>query len=180
MEFLFHPTIEGLVEIVPKVFHDERGFFLESYSQKQFLVNGLTMQFVQDNQSFSKKRVLRGLHLQKKPFAQGKLVRVVKGKCLDVVVDIRKNSPTFGQWASYVLDDQKHNLLYVPEGFAHGFATFEDTIFHYKCTNFYDKASESGIIWNDSTLNIDWQVENPIVSAKDQELPTFNEFLALL
>jgi dTDP-4-dehydrorhamnose 3,5-epimerase len=179
MEFRFS-HIEGLVEIFPRVFHDERGFFFESYSKKNFEANGVFADFVQDNQSFSKKGVLRGLHLQKDPFAQGKLVRVIKGSCIDVVVDIRKNSKTFGQSASFILEEEKQNMLYVPPGFAHGFATFEDTIFFYKCTNFYDKNSESGILWNDKTLNIDWKIENPNVSEKDMVLPTFIDLIATL
>ncbi len=179
MEFKFS-HIEGVVEIFPKVFHDERGFFLETYSQKAFEANGIKMDFVQDNQSLSKAGVLRGLHLQKDPFAQGKLVRVIKGKCIDVVVDIRKGSKTFGETASFILDDVRQNLVYVPPGFAHGFATFEETIFHYKCTNVYNKASEGGILWNDPTLKIDWQMQNPNVSEKDAILPTFEEFIKTL
>jgi len=169
--------IEGLVEIFPKVFQDERGFFLETFSQKNFAAQGIRLNFVQDNQSFSKAGVLRGLHFQKEPFAQGKLVRVIKGKCIDVVVDIRKGSKTFGEVASFILDDVRQNMVYVPPGFAHGFATFEETIFHYKCTNYYDKVSESGLLWNDTTLKIDWQIENPNVSEKDAILQTFDNYL---
>lgn len=179
MEFKFS-HIEGLVEIFPRIFNDERGFFLESYSKKVFASQGLDMDFVQDNQSFSTAGVLRGLHFQKAPFAQGKLVRVIKGRCIDVVVDIRKGSKTFGETASFILDDKRQNMVYVPEGFAHGFATFEETIFHYKCTNLYDKASEGGIVWNDPTLKIDWQIENPNVSDKDKILPTFEELIKSL
>jgi dTDP-4-dehydrorhamnose 3,5-epimerase len=179
MEFRFS-HIEGLVEIFPRVFHDERGFFFESYSKKNFEANGVFADFIQDNQSFSKKGVLRGLHLQREPYEQGKLVRVIKGKCIDVVVDIRKNSKTFGQSASFILEEEKKNMLYVPPGFAHGFATFEDTIFFYKCTNFYHKNAESGILWNDKTLNIDWKIENPNVSEKDMVLPTFIDLIATL
>lgn len=166
-------SIEGLIELFPKVFSDERGFFLETYSQKAFANAGLNMHFVQDNQSFSKKGVVRGLHFQNEPFAQGKLVRVITGKALDVVVDIRPESPTFGKWQSFVLDASLNNMVYVPEGFAHGFSVLEDCIFSYKVTNVYDKASESGLLWNDSDLAIDWQVKNPIVSEKDQQLATF-------
>lgn len=179
MEFKFS-HIEGLVEIFPRIFNDERGFFFESYSKKVFASQGLNMDFVQDNQSFSTAGVLRGLHFQKAPFAQGKLVRVIKGRCIDVVVDIRKGSKTFGETASFILDDKRQNMVYVPEGFAHGFATFEETIFHYKCTNLYDKASEGGIVWNDPTLKIDWQIENPNVSDKDKILPTFEELIKSL
>ncbi len=169
--------IEGLIEFIPKIFYDERGHFLETYSKKTFESHGLSLNFMQDNQSFSKAGVLRGLHFQKEPFAQGKLVRVIKGKCIDIVVDIRKASKTFGEVASFILDDVKQNMVYVPPGFAHGFATFEETIFHYKCTNVYDKASESGLLWCDPTLNIDWQIENANVSDKDAILQTFEDFI---
>lgn len=179
MEFKFC-EIEGLVEIQPRVFKDERGYFFESYSESAFASNGLTMKFVQDNQSFSSKGVLRGLHLQKEPFAQGKLVRVITGKVLDVVVDIRKNSKTLGQTYAVLLDADKQNMFYVPPGFAHGFVCLEDSIFSYKCTNTYSKSSESGIRYNDPALNIDWQIKNPLVNAKDQELPTFEELIKTL
>jgi len=165
--------IEGLIELFPRIFKDDRGLFLETYSVKSFSELGLNFKFVQDNQSFSKKGVVRGLHFQNAPYAQGKLVRVVTGKAVDVVVDIRPNSPTFGQWESFVLDSELSNLVYIPEGFAHGFSVLEDCIFSYKCTNVYDKNSESGILWNDLDLKIDWQVENPIVSDKDAVLTTF-------
>jgi dTDP-4-dehydrorhamnose 3,5-epimerase len=167
-------SIAGLVEIFPRIFKDERGFFLETHSLKAFADAGLNFNFVQDNQSFSKKGVVRGLHFQKAPFAQGKLVRVITGKALDIAVDIRPESPTFGKWESFLLDSEKSNMVYVPEGFAHGFAALEDCIFSYKCTNVYDKASEAGILWNDKDLAIDWQVNNPIVSEKDQMLSTFS------
>ncbi|HAR20711.1 MAG TPA: dTDP-4-dehydrorhamnose 3,5-epimerase [Cytophagales bacterium] len=167
-------SIEGLIEIFPRIFKDERGFFLETHSIKAFTEAGLNLNFVQDNQSFSKKGVVRGLHFQKSPFAQGKLVRVITGKALDIAVDIRPESPTFGKWESFLLDSANSNIVYVPEGFAHGFAALEDCVFSYKCTNVYDKASEAGILWNDKDLAIDWQVSNPIVSEKDQMLSTFS------
>ncbi len=168
--------IEGLIEIFPKVFHDERGFFLETYKKSSFAENGINKSFVQSNQSFSKKGVLRGLHMQKEPFAQGKLVMVISGRVLDVAVDLRPNSPTFGQYEKFTLSSEINNMVYIPEGFAHGFYTIEDAVFSYKCTNVYDKASELGIIWNDTTLNIDWEAESPIVSEKDLELLTFEEY----
>jgi dTDP-4-dehydrorhamnose 3,5-epimerase len=174
MEFK-HSHIQGLVEIFPRVFKDERGFFFESYSKKVFSENGIPFDFVQDNQSFSYKGVLRGLHFQKEPFAQGKLVRVITGKVMDVVVDLRPESPTFKQHATFILDSSINNLLYVPEGFAHGFVTLEDAVFHYKCTNFYNKPAEGGLLWNDPELGIDWGIENPVVSEKDQILPTLKE-----
>ena len=177
MEFK-HSHLKGLVEIIPAIFKDDRGFFFESYSKKKFEENGVPFDFIQDNQSFSHKNVLRGLHFQKAPFAQGKLVRVVSGKALDVVVDIRKGSPTFGQWQAFVLDGTLNNMVYVPEGFAHGFAAMEDTVLQYKCTNLYNKSSEGGIIWNDPDLKIDWELAKPLVSDKDKELGTFKECLA--
>lgn len=164
--------IEGLIELFPRIFKDDRGFFLETYSEKAFSALGLDYSFIQDNQSFSKKGVVRGLHFQNAPFAQGKLVRVVSGKALDIAVDIRPDSPTFGQWESFLLDAELSNMVYVPEGFAHGFSVLEDCVFSYKCTNVYDKASESGLLWDDPELKIDWQVSNPIVSEKDAILPT--------
>lgn len=162
--------IKGLVEIVPRLFSDERGYFFESYNKSTFLKLGLDLDFVQDNQSYSTAGVVRGLHFQKPPFAQGKLVRVLKGKILDVAVDIRKGSPTFGEYESIILDDKKCNMLWIPEGFAHGFSALEESLVMYKCTNVYDKASESGIIWNDAQIAIDWQVAQPNVSDKDKEL----------
>jgi len=163
----------------PKVFQDERGIFYETYNQKVFeKTTGLEIDFVQDNQSVSSRGVLRGLHFQTGNMAQAKLVRVVKGKVMDVVVDLRKNSETFGKSYSVVLDDVNHLQLFVPRGFAHGFITLsEESIFSYKCDNYYDKASESGIIYNDATLALDWHLpkEEFIISEKDLELPTFEE-----
>jgi len=161
------------------VFQDERGLFYETYNQKIFeKVAGFSIDFVQDNQSISSKGVLRGLHFQHGEMAQAKLVRVVKGKVLDIVVDIRKDSETFGKSFSIILDDVENLQLFVPRGFAHGFITLsEQSIFTYKCDNYYDKASESGIIYNDATLALDWYLpkEEFIISAKDLELPTFEE-----
>ncbi len=163
----------------PNVFRDERGLFYETYNQKVFeKTTGLKIDFVQDNQSISSKGVLRGLHFQNGEMAQAKLVRVVKGMVLDIVVDIRKGSETFGKSFSIVLDDVEHLQLFVPRGFAHGFITLsEQSIFSYKCDNFYNKASESGIIYNDATLALNWHLpkEEFIISAKDLELPTFEE-----
>ena len=167
--------LKGLIEIEPTIFNDERGLFFESFNQNSFKDIGIDQNFLQDNQSFSKKGVIRGLHFQNDPNAQGKLVRTVKGKVLDVVVDIRRNSPTFGQWESVILDSNIGNMLWVPVGFAHGFAAIEDSIFLYKCTNIYNKESEAGILWSDETLNIDWCIYNPIVSSKDKNLPNFKE-----
>lgn len=179
MEFKPH-RIKGLVEIFPRVFEDDRGYFFESYQYEAFKNNGITEVFVQDNQSFSTRGVLRGLHLQLDPFAQGKLVRVISGKVLDVAVDVRPGSATLGQYATFILTAERQNMAYIPPGFAHGFAALEDAVFSYKCTNYYDKSSESGIIWNDGELKIDWQIENPNVSPKDDELPSFETFMNIL
>ncbi|MDQ6479654.1 dTDP-4-dehydrorhamnose 3,5-epimerase [Dyadobacter sp. LHD-138] len=165
-------SIAGLVEIIPRVFEDDRGFFFESYNEELFRKLGLPTNFVQDNQSFSIKGVVRGLHFQNAPFAQGKLVRVISGRVLDVAVDIRPDSPTFGKHEVFELRSDTNNMAYVPEGFAHGFVALEDSVFSYKCTNVYNKGAESGILWNDPDLGIDWGIENPIVSEKDLILPT--------
>ena len=170
-------NINGLVELYPKIFHDERGYFFESYNVQSLKSKGFDYAFVQDNQSFSKKGVLRGLHFQRTPFAQGKLVSVVQGKVLDVAVDIRPDSDTFGQHYSIILDEKLRNMLFVPEGFAHGFVAMEDSIFSYKCTNYYNKELESGIIWNDKKLDIDWMGFEKLISEKDLELPSFDSFL---
>lgn len=157
--------------IEPSVFGDERGFFMETWNQKQFeeLVTGKSTQFVQDNHSKSKKGILRGLHYQTEN-TQGKLVRVISGEVFDVVVDIRKGSPTFGQWVGEYLSAENKRQLWVPEGFAHGFyVTKEDTEFVYKCTDYYNPNAEVSIKWNDSTLNIEWPLnDEPLLSNKDQ------------
>jgi dTDP-4-dehydrorhamnose 3,5-epimerase len=169
--------IEGLVEIIPAVFHDDRGWFFEFYKSDRFISHGITYNFVQENQSFSKKGVIRGLHMQLAPHAQAKLVSVTSGKVLDVVADLRAGSKTFGQVYYCELDSSRHNMLMVPEGFAHGFAALEDSIFFYKCSNLYNKESETGVVWNDPQLKIDWRVSNPIISEKDRILPTLDELL---
>ncbi len=170
-------SIKGLIEITPKVFPDKRGWFYEFYKDISFKEIDPSIKFVQENLSFSKKGVIRGLHFQYGAFAQAKLVSVIKGKVLDVVVDIRKGSETFGKTFTCVLDDEKHNMLYVPMGFAHGFSALEDSYFFYKSSNTYHPEHESGILWNDPKLNIDWQVANPIISQKDQTLPSLEELL---
>ncbi len=168
--------IEGLVVIEPKVFEDSRGYFFESYNKKIFAQNGIKEDFVQDNQSLSQKGVVRGLHFQAPPFAQGKLVRVLQGKVMDVAVDLRKNSPTFGQYQTVILSAENKKMFYIPEGFAHGFVTLEDnTVFSYKCTNYYHPQSEGGVLWNDPAIGIDWQVENPVLSEKDKKLPLLSQ-----
>ena len=163
--------------LTPKIFGDERATFFESFNKQQFyLATGLDVDFVQDNQSTSQRGVLRGLHFQNGEFAQAKLVRVIKGSVLDIVVDIRPKSKTFGKHFSMILSEQNNKQLFISKGFAHGFLVLEDdTIFAYKCDNYYNKASESGIIYNDTFLNIDWQFpeKDLIISEKDQTLPTF-------
>lgn len=171
-------SIKGLVELTPRIFRDDRGFFFESYNEGVFKELGLPTNFVQDNQSFSVKGVVRGLHFQNAPFAQGKLVRVISGRVLDIAVDIRPESPTFGKHEVFDLRSDINNMAYIPEGFAHGFVALEDSVFSYKCTNVYNKESESGLLWNDPELGIDWGVSDPIVSEKDVILPTLKELFA--
>ncbi len=160
---------KDLLLIQPTVFGDNRGYFFESYNAKAFQEKtGLNINFIQDNESMSKAGVVRGLHFQNPPFAQDKLVRVFTGSVLDVVVDLRKSEPTYGQVFSHVLSGENKLQLFVPKGFAHGFATLEDnTVFAYKCSAFYNKAEEDCILWNDENLNIDWQISNPTISDKD-------------
>jgi dTDP-4-dehydrorhamnose 3,5-epimerase len=167
--------IKDVYEIYPRVFDDSRGYFLETYRKDVFEKHGLPTEWMQDNQSFSMAGILRGLHFQTGAFAQAKLARVIKGKVLDVCVDLRKGSPTFGKYHSVTLDSVRHNMLYIPKGFAHGFAVLEDAVFSYKCSNLYDKDSEGGIIWDDQELNIDWQIANPVLSDKDKTWPSVQE-----
>jgi dTDP-4-dehydrorhamnose 3,5-epimerase len=178
---LLETPLKGCFILEPSVYKDERGFFYESYNKKRFNeVTNLNIDFVQDNQSASLYGVIRGLHFQTGEFAQSKLVRVLLGKVLDVIVDLRKGSETFGQQFSIILDDVDHKQLFVPKGFAHGFITLsERSIFSYKCDNFYDKDSENGIIYNDATLSINWHLprEDFIISEKDILLPTFKEII---
>ncbi len=167
MEVIKTP-IQGLLVFQPNVFVDERGYFFESWSKKKYQNLGLDVDFLQDNESSSKKGVLRGLHFQNPPFEQGKLVRVIKGSVLDVAVDIRKDSITYGQHFSVELSAKNKKVFWIPPGFAHGFVALEDdTVFMYKCTQVYNKNSEGSLAWNDPDLNIDWKVENPVISEKD-------------
>ena len=169
--------LPGLKLIQPRIFEDPRGYFYESYNKDAFKNIGIDVDYLQDNQSLSQKGVLRGLHFQNEPFAQGKLVRVIKGSVLDVAVDIRKGSPTYGQHYTVELNEENKLIFWVPTGFAHGFATLkDDTIFSYKCTNVYDKASEGGIMWNDPDLDIDWKTSNPVLSEKDKINENFKNF----
>jgi len=178
MPFNFSPCpINGLFEIQPKVFGDNRGYFFECYSKRDYEAAGITKSFVQDNQSRSKKGVLRGLHFQiTKP--QGKLVRAIEGEVFDVAVDLRPDSPTIGKWYGVILSSEKQNQLYIPEGFAHGFLVMSETaVFAYKCTEFYYPEDEGGIIWNDPGINIRWPDlgMDYIISDKDKYLPEFNQ-----
>ena len=169
--------LKGCFVITPTIFKDKRGHFFEKFNKKEFHEKtGLMVDFVQDNQSKSAKGVLRGLHYQKHPYVQAKLVGVTKGRVLDVCVDIRKDSETYGQYFSIILDDKKHQQIYIPKGFAHGFLVLEDdTILSYKCDNFYNKDFDTGVLFNDEMLGIDWgyPLEQLIVSEKDLNLPHF-------
>lgn len=170
--------IDDLLVLTPTVFEDNRGYFMESYNHKK-VEEALKTTFVQDNESLSQKGVLRGLHFQNPPFTQAKLVRVIKGSVLDVVVDLRKNSNSFGKVFTIELSEQNKKQLFVPKGFAHGFLTLENnTIFSYKCDDYYHKESEVALLWNDKNLNIDWNIENPIISEKDLNGIPFSEFVS--
>lgn len=170
--------IKDLLVLTPRVFQDDRGYFFESYNRANFLNNELDYSFIQDNQSYSSYGTLRGLHLQKGEHAQAKLVRAVIGEVLDVAIDLRKDSPTFGKSFSIILDDKAQKQLLIPRGFAHGFVVLsEHAMFQYKVDNFYNKESEDGIIYNDVNLNIDWKIPptDIILSDKDKKLGSFND-----
>lgn len=171
-------AINGLLVIEPSVYTDERGYFFEPFNEARFKSEtGLKIKFVQDNESMSTKDTLRGLHFQVPPFAQAKLVRVVKGSVLDIVVDLRIDSPTFGQHASIILSEENKLQFFIPEGFAHGFRVLENnTIFSYKCSAFYHQEAEQSLNWNDPDLGIEWGIENPILSPKDANAPFFKDF----
>jgi len=172
--------LKGVLVLQPKVFEDARGYFFESYNANLFKQAGLDLNFVQDNQSLSQRGVLRGLHFQNSPWAQGKLVRVINGAVFDVAVDIRKSSPTYGQWFGMELNERNKTMMYIPEGFAHGFATLQDnTIFSYKCTNLYNKASEDCLLWNDPDIGINWNMEDPLLSEKDLQGKHIKDFVSL-
>jgi len=170
--------IKGPVLISSKVFKDDRGLFFESFNLKRFEdIVGEKINFVQDNLSVSKLNVLRGLHFQKPPHSQGKLVRVLKGKAIDIAVDIRNDSSTYGQYVSVELSEENGKMFWIPPGFAHGFSALtNDVVFSYKCTDYYNSDSEDSILWNDSELNIEWKVEFPILSDKDKVAQPFNTF----
>ena len=169
--------IQGLIIIEPQIFKDSRGYFFESWNAKKFKQLGINEDFVQDNQSVSSKGVLRGLHFQNPPYAQAKLVRVIEGSVLDVAVDLRKNSSTYGKHVSVILSEQNNKSFFIPKGFAHGFLSLEDnTVFNYKCSDYYNKESEGSLLWNDEDLKIDWQIDNPLVSEKDLQADLFKNF----
>lgn len=174
MPFHFHPlAIPEVILVEPERFGDSRGFFMETYQYETFAANSITPRFLQDNHSRSTQGVLRGLHYQKDPFAQGKLLKVVIGEIFDVAVDIRRGSPTFGQWVGERLSAENGRLLYVPPGFAHGFCVLSDTAdLIYKTTNYYKPDTEAGIIWNDPQIGIEWPIAAPTLSGKDNKLPS--------
>lgn len=177
---LIKTHLEGLWLIQPKIYEDDRGYFYESYNKTLFDKQLPPVNFLQDNQSFSQKNVIRGLHFQNPPYAQVKLIRVIKGAVLDVAVDIRKHSPTYGKHVAIELNEQNKTMVWIPEGFAHGFATLQDnTIFLYKCSNVYNKESENCISWNDPVLQIDWKISKPIISEKDKLGVAFKAFDSL-
>ncbi|MEI6764145.1 MAG: dTDP-4-dehydrorhamnose 3,5-epimerase [Bacteroidota bacterium] len=164
----------------PDVFRDSRGYFFESYNKDKFTGIGIDFEFIQDNQSCSQKDVLRGLHFQNPPYAQGKLVRVIRGAVFDVAVDIRKNSPTFGAWVGAELTADNNHMLWLPPGFAHGFLTLENnTVFSYKCTSAYNKAAEGIIMWNDPDIGIHWGITNPVLSDRDLNASSLKKYLEL-
>jgi dTDP-4-dehydrorhamnose 3,5-epimerase len=169
--------IKDLLILEPAVFGDDRGYFFESFNNDLFnTLAGKEVNFVQDNQSMSGANIVRGLHFQNPPFAQGKLVRVIKGEVVDVAVDIRMDSPTYGEHVSVRLSEENKLMFWIPPGFAHGFSSLkEGTIFSYKCTNYYNKESEGSLAWDDTDLGINWEVENPIISEKDKNSVAFNE-----
>lgn len=171
--------IEGLLILKPTIIKDDRGYFYESYNKNTLEAHGILTPFVQDNQSFSQKGVIRGLHFQKPPFAQAKLVRVVQGTILDVAVDIRLGSPTYGHFYSLELSGDNQLQFLIPEGFAHGFSVLEDqTIVQYKCSQFYNKESEGTVLFNDPTLNIPWGIEKPVIAEKDLKGLLFDTFIS--
>ena len=177
---LIKTTLDGLVVLKPTIFKDNRGYFMESYNQKN--INKLVgnVHFVQDNESVSSRGVLRGLHFQKPPYAQAKLVRCLKGSVLDVVLDLRKDSKTYGIFETILLTEENKKQLFIPKGFAHGFVVLSETaIFSYKVDNYYNPDSESGVLWNDLDLNIDWKINKKeiVVSEKDKSLPAFNNII---
>ena len=170
--------IEGLLEIIPDVYQDDRGWFMEFTKRSNLVKAGINHDFLQDNLSFSRKDVIRGLHFQRQPFGQAKLVTVISGSVLDVAVDLRKDSPTYLKHVVVHLDSGKRNMFYIPEGFAHGFRAITDTVFFYKCSAEYHPDADAGLRWNDPTLGIDWGIDFPSISAKDALLPLLEDLVS--
>lgn len=176
---IIETSIPGVIIIEPTIFEDDRGYFFESYNQSSFKDIGIETVFVQDNESKSQKNVVRGLHFQNPPFAQAKLVRVLQGSVLDIAVDIRRGSPYYGKHVSTILSAENKRMFYIPEGFAHGFRTLEDdTIFTYKCSCLYNKDSEGSLLWNDPDINIEWGIDDPIISEKDKQATPFCNYIS--
>ena len=177
MPFIFQRlNIPEVMLIEPKIYKDERGFFMETFKKSEFAANGILDEFIQDNLSHSTKGILRGLHYQKNPAAQAKLVMVLKGEVFDVAVDIRKGSPTYGKWVALTLSDKKFQMLYIPKGFAHGFCVLsEETDFVYKVTSEYAPECDRGVLWNDPNIGVEWPISQPILSAKDIKLPLLKD-----
>lgn len=170
--------LPGVLLLEPTVFEDKRGYFFESYNLQRFKALGIDANFIQDNESRSHRHVLRGLHFQVPPHAQGKLVRVIRGSVQDVVVDLRKTSPTYGKWISEILSESNKRLMWIPEGFAHGFLALEnDTVFVYKCTSLYHRESEASLRWDDPDLQIRWETQTPLLSAKDAQAMLWKDFV---
>jgi dTDP-4-dehydrorhamnose 3,5-epimerase len=175
-----HLRIGGLILVKPRVFPDERGFFLETYKKSEFAANGIEGEFIQDNHSLSSKGILRGLHYQMPPYTQGKLVSVIGGRIWDVAVDMRRGSPTFGKWEGVELSDDNKHMFWIPPGFAHGFVTLSESVhLLYKCTAEYDKASERGMRWDDPDVAVAWPLRDVSVSARDAALPAFKDAVAI-
>lgn len=176
-DFRFIPlALPEVIRVAPKLIEDERGFFAETYNEPVFRQNGIDVTFIQDNHSQSQKGVLRGLHFQRGPFAQDKLVRVVEGEVFDVAVDVRHQSPTYGQWVSAILSAQNKEMLFIPKGFAHGFLVLSETAqFVYKTSNVYSPESDGGVRWDDPQIAITWPIAQPQLSAKDADLPLLSE-----
>lgn len=174
MPFTFQPTkIEDVLLVQPRSFSDDRGYFYENYKKSDFVSNGISLEFVQDNTSKSEPGVIRGMHFQSPPHEQGKLVRAIQGEILDVAIDLRKGSHTYGKWVSEVLSSDNKKMLWVPPGFAHGFLTLTEAVVHYKVTKEYNKDSEGGVLWNDVKIGIDWPLRSPSLSSKDTQWPSF-------
>ena len=168
--------IEGLIEIIPNLLRDDRGWFMESYNKDRFDEFGLRINFVQDNLSYSRAGVLRGIHFQTYPYEQGKLVKVIQGEVLDVAVDLRPNSPTFGKYEKVILSAEKQNMFYIPEGFGHGFLALKDSYLFYKCTKTYHRDYDAGIAYNDEEIGIDWEHDSVLTSEKDKNLQSFKAY----